>query len=89
MTKLALLVGANPRVSENGPKVRLGVGKWSIITEGVVDSDLCVNHTFSSGSSIEVDIPSSCFVGPCDVEVRFNKRGKESHISVYAEQHGT
>lgn len=81
--KLALLAGANPRVCEEGPLVRLSAGHWNIVSEGVVDSELSL--TDASGSSAKLN-------GITDLEMHtggamrvvFTKRGTEPFISFYA-----
>lgn len=84
--KLALLVGANPRVSEGGPWIRLKEGNWTIGTVDVIDTELSVDQYVSSIESlVNVRVNNNRFIGPCCVKIRIDKRGTESHISVYAE----
>lgn len=80
MQKLALLVGAQPRVSSGGPKVRLYEGKWKLGFVGVVDSLLSLQP--ESNSIVEDGV---CVDGPCSVQLYFSKRGKEESISIFAE----
>jgi hypothetical protein len=71
--KLSLLVGANPKVSEGGPRVKLHAGVWRIVSDAV-DSILSVTH----GEQLNITESAS-------VQVGFAKRGTERSISVYAE----
>lgn len=82
--KLALLVGANPRTSEGGPRVKLGEGVWRIAAEGLIDSQINVSLG-GTPSTHSTDAPVNKVTGPVDIQIGFEKRGKEDHISVYAE----
>lgn len=72
--KLSLLVGANPKVSEGGPRVKLHAGSWRIVSDAK-DSILSVTH----------DDQLHISDGTASIKVEFIKRGTEKSISVYAE----
>lgn len=79
MQKLALLVGANPRVLKSGPTVRLYEGKWKLSFVGIVDTWLSlqpVSHMVEDGSIVE---------GPCSIQLHTRRIGTEPFISVFAE----
>lgn len=79
MQRLALLVGANPRVMKCGPKVRLYEGKWKLGFVGVVDTLLSqqpVSNMVEDGQIIE---------GPCSIQLFLRRPGSETIISVFAE----
>lgn len=79
MQKLALLVGANPRVMKVGPKVRLYEGNWKIGFVGIVDTLLSQQPT---SNMIE---DGQIIKGPCEVRLHLRRSGNESIISVFAE----
>lgn len=71
---LSLLVGANPRVSNGGPRVKLHAGTWQIVSNAV-DSELSVTH----GQQLFITD------GTGTIQVEFIKRGTEKNITVSAE----
>jgi hypothetical protein len=85
--RLALLVGANPRVTINGPIVRLYDGLWTISSQGLEDSSLIlerkskeelISATILKDERIEIK-------GDCSIQVFFGKKGTEQSISAFAE----
>jgi hypothetical protein len=72
--KLSLLVGANPRISEGGPRVKLHAGSWRIVSNAK-DSILSVAH--------DEEIHINDGVGT--IKVEFVKRGTEKSITVSAQ----
>jgi len=87
--RVALLTGANPRVSRGGPEVRLLAGRWRIVTEGVKDSILDLH--FDDGHVLPVPHPvvaNGVFARDdrFNVRLHFRERGTEDHISVFAEK---
>lgn len=82
--KLALLAGANPRVCEEGPLVRLKEGHWKIISEGVVDSILALTDTSGASAKLNGITALELYDGGA-FRVVFTKRGTEPFINLYAE----
>ncbi len=79
--KLVLVAGLNPRVTKNGPNVRLGVGTYRIVSEGQINSQLSLtnNNTIfdvNNGDTIKSD------GGTYSLSV---KGGTEDYINVFAE----
>lgn len=86
--KLALLVGANPRTSDGGPKVKLHEGEWDIAITGIHDSQISVSRDGDIYNDFGFVLNGKnrlILTGPCTAQVVWVKKGTESHISVYAE----
>lgn len=91
--RLALLVGANPRVSISGPKVRLYAGDWKVQVRGLEDTTLILERSTENmivGNVLNKEKFEEIVEGNCDLQIHIGKRGKESSIDVTAEfiEHG-
>lgn len=87
--RVALLTGANPRVSRGGPEVRLLAGQWRIVTEGIKDTTLTLH--IENGPVLLVphkdwETEGLLFDDRTNVRLAFKNRGSEDHISVFAEK---
>lgn len=81
--QLALLAGANPRICERGPLVRLSAGRWNIIIEGLEDSVLALDD--NSGSSAKLNGVNKLDLRESgNFRIVFTERGREESINVYA-----
>jgi hypothetical protein len=91
--RLAILVGANPRVIVNGPTCRLYAGNWNLFARGLVDTQLILerkdsisvtSHILHKEEVVEIQ-------GNCTIQVHLGRRGTEDSINVYAEliEYGT
>jgi len=83
--RVALLTGANPRVSRGGPEVRLLAGQWRIISEGIKDSILRL-HIDNDPVLLVPHEDIIVFTDRTNVRLKFESRGSEDHISVFAEK---
>lgn len=86
MSSLALLIGADPKVSKGGPVVRLQSGQYIFRVEGQVDSDLifhAINYPTSNGVGNGMLLT---VLEPMDIRITFSERGTEKHINVFAEK---
>jgi hypothetical protein len=81
----SLLLGAKPKTCIQCPKVRLGPGRWAIVTEGVVDSILavCDDRTPSEHCNLAVN---TIVTGPTNIQLLFLLKGSEDCINAYAVQ---
>lgn len=85
-SSLALLSGANPKTCAIGPKVRLQAGVYQIIIHGLKTSRLrlwmdLVDPSLNIQHELEFEV-----LAPTIVQVMFENRGEESHLSVYAKR---
>jgi hypothetical protein len=78
---LALLCGANPRISKDGPRVRITPGKWCVEVDYLKDSvlgiylnDTLLDETHEKLFSIEQ---------ASTVQIKFQNRGTESFINAW------
>lgn len=85
--RLAILVGANPRVIVSGPTCRLYAGNWKVYAQGLVDTQLILerkdsisvtSHILHKEDRVEIE-------GNCTIQVHLGRRGNEESINVYAE----
>ena len=80
--RLALLAGASPQRSSDGPISRLIAGSYLIHIEGLLDSILTLDV-----NGIRQQLHHECKLNlskHSDVQVKFGDRGSESFLSVIA-----
>ena len=89
MATLALLSGANPRTCAIGPKVRLQPAIWTFINHGIRNSKLWLHVESPDGSGTKINI-NDCeqfeLIESTNVQVMFEERGIENHISVFVKR---
>ena len=87
MRRLPILVGSKPETAlqDFSSEVTLGEGKWRVVSEGVVTSQLLLHCTQLSEPVPIRDGQSFHFNGPAVVSAQYVERGKEHYISVFAE----
>lgn len=81
MSRLALLVGANPKRCSTGPVVRLLPGLWTLRIEGVTDSVISLDPFGRVVDCMEILARQSV-----DAQVIFLIRGNENFINVFADK---
>ena len=80
--RVAFLLGANPRSHQAGANTILKPGKWRVVGENVVDSDIVIkNHSLQFPLGDEFELIE--YIG---LRAVFLTRGKETSISVFAER---
>lgn len=91
--QLALLSGANPRTSRDGPTVMLSKGTWKITYDGVKDTVLWIMVTSKPFVRPDEDQVESFPIKhehvlelpiASRVKLIFNQRGQERFVSVMA-----
>lgn len=80
--RLAILIGANPKVYQNTSPTILKKGTWKIIPQGFIDS-ICVlsvgSEVYSVGDTITLKNTSP-------INVDFTTKGSEKVVSILAER---
>ena len=84
--RIALLIGADPRVAKFGPQVALNDGTWRIVVEGKQDSLLRLHHDSFIVHPKELNGELVSVEGPMIVWVEIAKAGTEKFINVFAEK---
>lgn len=84
MSRLALLVGARPQHCVEGPIVRLLPGHWILRIEGLKDSILVLTTESFDSKELTDGFLFDTFE-PADFQIKFQKRGTESFINVFAD----
>ncbi len=91
--KLALLVGANPRVCKEGPVVKLSEGKWILVPVGLVDTvlglQLTGNREITDGFYVKRDSNFGIEVKLGEnirAQLVMKEAGNEPYIGVFAER---
>lgn len=84
--QLVLVAGFNTKVAKRGPTVRLFAGKFRIVTENLVDSEIGIRH--SSGltpicNGTHVLVAEE--IADKEFYLEVTKTGTESFINVFAE----
>lgn len=78
--RLPILVGARPQFIQSTPVVRLSPGNWRILVEGLIDSVFSLHRD-------NLQVPYGEPVnGDCSLQVRFDYKGKENALTIYAEK---
>jgi hypothetical protein len=86
MLRLPLLIGARPAPSRKGGVVRLSPGKWRLVLENHIDSELhVVCSTPDEGTIVRIP-PEAEIDGDCEVYASFVILGRESFVNVFAEK---
>lgn len=90
---IPLLVGANPRIVKQGPKVHIPVGAFHIIVEEHLDSTLFLYYEiktedgFSKPAMTQIHIDSITIInGPCKAMIVIEAPGKEPYLTIRAKR---
>jgi hypothetical protein len=78
--RLPILVGARPQFIQSTPVVRLSPGNWRISVTGLIDSVFSLHR-----DNLQVPFGEPV-VGDCTLQVKFNYKGKEDALTIYAEK---
>jgi hypothetical protein len=86
MSAIALILGANPKKSSGGPRVKLEVGHWQLVFQGVEQSTFTLTSTsLTDQTLIELRPIHNLFQVKAGYHtIKFAERGNESSISIYA-----
>ena len=82
--RIALLIGANPKIATHGPTVRLLRGRWTLTFEGLKDSALTLK--FTDRHLLLPNTKEFIVTEPEFVMLEFSNRGTENTISVFADR---
>lgn len=81
-----ILLGANPKIANPIEWIPIRFDRWTVRVEGLVDSKLIValRSDWPIKEGIYLPANGKVYKGPCEVRVRFDERGTEKMITVFA-----